>query len=247
MGCPIDPARRDFERAEGYLSEGDHKKALDHYSYVVNKFENSPYGPKSQYKIGLIYARHLKDVKGASAAYRTLYYLYPKSPEAVLGRRDMAELYSSNGDHGKAIEEYQKLIRINPPEERRYKYLIAMEYLMKGDFRQARSELKELADMIVNPNMAPRIAYEIAGTYYLEGKISEAIKRYDEVVERYPEHQTAVDALFDKARALEDSGHPEEALEILRGLKGRYPNEDVLATRIGQAEKMSREPSSRKR
>lgn len=232
QGCTFDRAQKAFERGEKRLSEGEYGKAIEEYSYVAADFQESPYAPKSLYKITFIYNHHLGDVKGAREAYSRLIVMFPDSPEALEARQDMAAMYSGAGEHRRAIEEYQRLMEDLPEARAKYQYMIAMEYVMMNEFRQARVELVELLDVINNPNLSPVIRYEIANTYYIGGNMDEAIKRYDEIIARFPEHKIIVEVRFAKARALNEEGRLSDALAILKSLDGQYPNAEALKKHI---------------
>lgn len=246
-GCAVDPAQREFERAERLLSEGSYREAIDQYSYVVSRFGGSAYAPRSQYKIGVIYDRNLSDEKKALNAYSALFFMYPASAEAALARHDVAKIYSRKGEYRKAVEEYQKLLEERPGEQEKVQYLIAMEYVKMNDFRQARIELTELLDKVSNPAVAPKILFQIANTYYIEGKMQKALSGYDEIISKYPETDAAIDARFGKAKALDEEGRLEEALSILRGLEGQYPNSEALNKSIELIEKRLKENQGQKK
>lgn len=232
QGCSLDRAHKAYESGERLLGDGDYTGAIAEYSSVVSGFPSSEWAPKSQYKIVFIFNHHIGDMNGAREAYARLLVLYPGSEEAFLGRQDMAQAWSRKGEHRKAIEEYQRIIMERPGTRRTFQYRIALEYVMMNEFRQARIELVELLDVITNPNLAPLIRYEIANTYYIEGSMDEAIKRYDEIIERYPGHSVAVEARLGKAKALDEAGRLNEALDILNGLVGEYPDKEAIETRI---------------
>ena len=55
---------------------------------------------------------------------------------------------------------------------------------------------------------------------------------YREVTARWPQSPYAVEAQFGLAGVLEERERLREALELLEGLRGRYPNPEALAQRI---------------
>lgn len=232
QGCSFDRAHKAYEKGERLLGDGDYSGAIAEYSSVVSGFPSSEWAPKSQYRIVFIFNHHIDDMNGAREAFARLLVLYPGSEEAFLGRQDMAQAWSRKGEHRKAIEEYQRLIMERPGTRRTFQYRIALEYVMMNEFRQARVELVDLLDAITNPALAPLVRYEIANTYYIEGNMNEAIKRYDEIMDTYPGHPVAVESRLGKAKALDEAGRLDEALDILTGLLGEYPNKEAIETRI---------------
>ena len=66
----------------------------------------------------------------------------------------------------------------------------------------------------------------------LEGDLDGAMAAYREVTARWPQSPYAVEAQFGLAGVLEERDRLREALEVLEGLQGSYPNPDALAQRI---------------
>lgn len=218
--CPYDPARRDFEEASNLMDRGALREAAGKYAFVVTKYPGSRFAPSSQLRIAQIY-RNLDEIDKAEYAYSALFFMYPESGEAIAGREELAALFSRKGEHMKAIEEFQKLFQASPEGRQRYQYLIAMEYIKKNDFVQARAELKELNDIVTNPGLSPRIRLHIAETYYLEGSYGQAITKYDDVIARFPENDAAVEAILAKARIFEEEGALRKAVEALEEAKAK--------------------------
>ncbi|MBI5886627.1 MAG: tetratricopeptide repeat protein [Deltaproteobacteria bacterium] len=225
--CTTDPGRAVFDKAETTFSNGDIETALSQYQYVVDKHPESSFAPKSQYRIAQIYNRYIGDKKRAMEAYSTLYFMYPNAPETIDAREDLAAIYAANGDHVLAIEQYQRFITDRPSEYTRIQYMIAMEYIMLNDFRQARVEFTELLNRASGERL-PEIQYQIANTYYIEGSLDDALAGYGKVIECYPQTSFAVDAKLGIAKSLSESGRLDEALALLKGLKDKYPNRAAI-------------------
>lgn len=236
-GCQSRAASSNFQEAEALLAEGKYMAAIAKYEYVAETWKSSPYAPKSKYRVAYTYNRHLGDEKRATDAYLALYFLYPGSREAVQAREDLAGIYSERGEHSKAIEEYQWVLEKRPAREQRYRHLIAMEYIKLGDTAQARIELKELLALPLGEELATETYFQIANTYYIEGDNKNAIKAYDELILKFPDHRLSLDARLNKARILEEEEELMDALLILRGLEERYPNRDVITNLIKHIEK----------
>lgn len=219
--CPVDPARRDFEEAESFLSQGALREAAQRYAFVVTRYPGSAYAPQSQLKIARIYSSRLQDYEKAEYAYSALFFMYPASAESLAGREELAALHSSKGEHMKAIEEYQRLFQALPGSRQKFQYLMAMEYIGMNDFVQARAELEELVKIAGNPGLSPRIRLHIAETYYLEGSYREALGRYDDVIRRFPENDAAVEAMLGKAAIFEEEGSFGKAVKILEEVRAK--------------------------
>ena len=231
-----------YDAAEKSLSEGGYREALEGYGRVIEEFPGSSFAAKSQYRIAGIYDRHLGGTDRALEAYSEVRYMYPDTPEARLASAAMAGIYSRGGDHRKAVEEYQLLLDGPAPERLAYRRLIAAEYVMMNDFRQARIEYEELAASEGLPaELVPEILYQIASTYYISGQAIEAARRFDEIIRKYPEADIVMEARLGKGNALAEAGRTGEALDILRSLEREYPNKEALKTRIEWLERTLKE------
>jgi TolA-binding protein len=248
-GCGEHPEVEIFNEAERLLSEGQYLAAIENYNRVFDSFPESPYAPRSQYKIGLIYSLYLSDFQKAMKAYSTLFYMYPVSPEVVLARMDRARVFTSLGDHWNAIEEYQWLMENGPADRRdRFQYNIAVEYLKMNDFGQARVELMELLSSMPSTPLAPECNYQLANIYYLEGYLEEAIEAYDEVISKFQGHWVSLEAKLGKATVLEEAGRLKEALRVLKELEDEYPNREAVKIRIASTEeRLKKGPRTRKK
>lgn len=246
-GCGPDRAKEHYQAATGLLGSGDYVGAVAEYSTVVAAYQSSPLAPVSQYRIAEIYNRHLSDRKRAMDAYSTLLYLFPDSPEARKAREDVAGIYSSSGEHLKAIEAYERLGEDYPGDASRLRYLVAMEYFRLNDFRQSRIELQGLLAKDLPRDLRIRVRYQLAYTHYIEGDTEGAIEGFDRLIDDFPDDPLAVDALMGKAKALEEGDRLTEALEVLDELLDVYPNREVVETRIEWVNKRLREgPGPRK-
>jgi TolA-binding protein len=231
-GCGPGPAAEHFGAAENLLGAGDYMGAVEKYSYVVSSFQSSEYAPKSQFRIAVTYDRHLSDSRRALDAYSTLLFLFPESPESARALEEVAGLYSKMGDHDRAAEEFLRLAAERPTDDARLSFKAALEFLEAGDYTRSRRRLTELVEKHPDSAEAPRARYRIAYIHYLEGDTARAVEEYDRLIEAAPLAPLAADAIMGKASALEDAGSLGEALELLEGLRGSYPNEEALEMRL---------------
>ncbi len=246
--CSKDGALIIFERAEKFLGNGNYVRALETYNHLADKHPESTYAPTSKYKIGLIHYIYMGDKQRALEAYFSLILMYPESKDIAFARKDMAEIYSNDGDHRRAIGEYQWFIENSTgPERDDFHYHIAMEYQKLSDFKQAIIELQDiLKDSPFTP-IAPKLYYQIATNQYLDGNLNEAIDTYDRLVSLYPENHLSLEARLGKAIAMEEQDRLIEAKEILRSLEATYPNKDVIKVRLSWINKRIKEGPSRRR
>ncbi|VAV84086.1 hypothetical protein MNBD_DELTA01-726 [hydrothermal vent metagenome] len=238
-GCSNEAEEKAFFRAERALGEGEHLEAIAFYRIFVEDFPESEFAPEAQYKIGVVYDSHLKNITKALDAYSMLLYLYPGSPEATLAREQRAKVYSSWGRHRESIAEYAWMLEYGSEERAGgYRYNIALEYIKMGDYGQARIELDELIKSAPPEKLLSNAYYQVATALQLGGNYSGAVEAYDLFIEKFPGHKLTSDALLHKATVLEQSGKLKEALALMKELRVRYPElSEALAIKIASAEK----------
>ncbi|MFZ3072550.1 MAG: tetratricopeptide repeat protein [Thermodesulfobacteriota bacterium] len=236
FGCGPKGEEKFFFEAEQALIAGNYDSAIEKFTDFVTHYPGSEFAAESQYRIGYIHSRHLRDAKSAMDAYAILFRLYPKSPQVAFAREDMAAIYSSSGEERKAIGEYARLMENGPSAKKDfYRYQIAMGYIRLNDFRQARIEFEEILKTISisSSPLKPQAKLQIANTHYLEGNMDEAVKAYDRVMSDYKGDSVYADeAKLAKASVLAETGMLKEALVLLIELKEEYPNKDVLGIKI---------------
>ncbi len=252
-GCASDEARSTYDEGSRLLSNGEYLSALAKFDTVARFHQDSPYAPKSQYMLASIYSRNLGEIEKAKDAYFALYYNYPESPEALNARKDLADIYSTSGEHERAVVEYQWVVDKSPEERYKYRYLIGMEYLKMNEIAQARVEFNDLLALGLEPEpdgtqpkaidseLLANIYFQIAGLHYLEGDNEAAIAAYDDFIERFAGHPLVLEAGLNKAKSLEASARLAEALSILKGIEKDYPNKDAITTYIRWIEKKIRQ------
>ena len=106
----------------------------------------------------------------------------------------------------------------------------------KMDYQQVREEYQELLTLFKDDELKEQIERRIAEVFMLEGgekqleetKVksyyAEAIRSYQEILEKYPNSPDNADVLYQLARAYEMDGHIEKELEMLEQLTSRHPN-----------------------
>ena len=167
--------------------------------------------------------------------YLSLERDYPGSPQAAEARRQVAELYKYRlGDQVQAISAYQQLIEAGEENADRLQYEVADSYFRLNNFEQARIEFENLLRSYPASSLAPEVQFRIAMIYSLEGSAENAMKAYSEVSTRWPKSSYAVEARFGLASVLEERERLRDALAILEGLQGAYPNQEALTQRIAR-------------
>lgn len=180
---------------------------------------------------------NLDRYQDALLVYLTIERDYAGSVEAREALRQAADLYKYRlNDQAKAITAYQRLIDDGGEEADRLQYELADGYFRLNNFEQARIEFEHLLSGHPRSQLAPEVQFRIAVTHALEGDTEKALAAYREVPVRWPQSPYALEARFGQATVLEERDRLQEALTILDGLRGSYPNQEALARRITNLE-----------
>jgi TolA-binding protein len=169
----------------------------------------------------------------ALLAYLSLERDYPATLQAGEARRQVAELYKHRlDDQSRAIAVFQRLLDDAGDDADRLHYEVADSYFRLNNFEQARIEFEALMRNFPASPLAPEVQYRIAVTYALDGEVENAMAAFRKVTARWPQNPYAVEAQFGLATVLEERERLREALTLLEGLEGVYPNQEALAQRI---------------
>ena len=208
----LPPAGRLYEEGEGLLLRGRYDAAREAFSKLVERHPESELVPVARFLIGESFYRAGEHAK-AIPEYEAFVTLYPGHAIADLGQYRLARshfdqmptLERDQAITGKALAEFQKLIRLYP--ESRY----APDAIVKIEACRLRLAQKELW---------------IADFYVRQGNVQAAMQRYDAVVKEYRRTAAAPQALFQKADALIRVGRTDEAAEVLRRLIEEFPTSE---------------------
>ena len=61
MACSLGVSDQQWKLADSYLQQGQHLRAIEEYSRIVNLEQKGPMAVKAQEQIALIYEQHIKD------------------------------------------------------------------------------------------------------------------------------------------------------------------------------------------
>jgi len=124
-------------------------------------------------------------------------------------------------------------------------YRVGEIYFALGDLEQARTEWDLLVKKDRKSRWAPLALYRVGSAYFVAGNCEKAMEIYQEVFTEYRENEMAPLAKFRTANCLEESHRQTEALRLYKELEGRYPNPDLLASKMKRLEEeiVNKKPS----
>jgi soluble lytic murein transglycosylase len=223
-----------------YRDAGDLDMALQWYRVFASEAEEYDARARAHYKIGLTHKERGENA-AAEASFAEAVNDFPRSRFArdALGEarplsRSFTDRYHqglvlyNSGEYRQAGEYFAYHLRHAEDETSKADaaYFLARCHQRQGHFRTAAETYREVIDAGVlgeNYDLAwQRLAYCLR----VMDRVEESLATYDEYVRRHPEREAAADALWEKARLLEEVQRWVEASDAFRELGGRYPGSE---------------------
>lgn len=231
----------DYAEAEVLLEQGRYEAAAESFHEFYENHPRFHLAAPALYQSGEVLNLYLQHYDEALVAYLQVQQDYPNTEQARKAMRQVAEIYKNQlRDYPKAIIAYQKLLDSGAEGADGLQYELADAYFRLENFEQARIEFESLLRHYPGSQLQSEVQYRIAVTWSLEGRLREAEGAFRQVVERWPTSPYAIEARFGLATTLEEREELREALKILEGLRGVYPNAEVLAKKIDQVKERMR-------
>jgi len=222
-----------YQKGLALRAAGDFAGAVEVLRDLHREYPRSSRAPEALLQTAELQHLALGRYQEALHDYLNLERDYAPSPQAAAARRQVAELYKYRlSDQARAITAYQRLLEEGDEHADRLQYELADSYFRLNNFEQARIEFDNLLLSYPTSLLAAEVQFRIAVTHALEGATDQAMTAYREVSTRWPHSPYAVEARFGLASVLEERERLSEAMTILEGLQGVYPNQKALGQRI---------------
>lgn len=243
FSCVRDEARSLFKKGEALRTSGAHVEAIETYRRLVLHHEQSELAPEALYRIGEVNYLFLHEFAEAVNAFNRLIASYPLSARCREAQKALADIYMHKlGNRKQAIVEYQKAILYygDSVEAEDFQYEIASAYFDLKNFHQQRLELKHILTIFPNTGRKGKIYFQIANSYYVEGRLDDAIKTFNGILKDFPDSPLAVESTFQLAACLEEKEELKKAISLLETIVGVHPNPKLVERRIERIKKRLR-------
>ncbi len=117
-------------------------------------------------------------------------------------------------------------------------YANAMRDKDGGNYDIAGQEYSDYVKFYGNSEMAPNAQYYIGEIYYTRKDYDNALKAFDAVLERYPDNNKTLDAMYMKGRTLFQMGERTKAANEFRAVYARSPRSELAAKAKAQLANM---------
>ncbi len=220
-------------KGQALVEAGNYEQAAEIFQLVYEKHPDSPMASAALLQAGEMFNLYLARYHEALIAYLLVEKDYPETAEAALARRQVARIYKQRlRDYDRAIIAYQKLLADGVTDEDLVQYEIADAYFRLNNFEQARIEFESLLKSYPQSPLVPEVSYRIAVAHSLEGSLDQAEQAYRGLIAAWPDGPYTLEGRFGLASVLEEQEQLGESLQILKKLKGLYPNPEVLDEKV---------------
>jgi len=226
-----------FEHAVKAFEQGEYQDAVEQFQAVQQGYPQFTRAPEALYTAAEILSLFLEKDQEALLSYLLLIRDYPQSDWATKARLQAALLYKNRlRDYSQALALLQKAVDAGIEAADRVQYEIADSYFLLNNFEQARIEFESLEKSFPDSPLLAEVRFRIGMTQAFEKSYKAAAESFRRVMTSWPESRYALEAQFQLAVVLVEQERLREALELLQGLRGRYPSTQALEQRINRVE-----------
>jgi TolA-binding protein len=192
-----------FLRKDG--APGTEEYALGHYNLAYVHFE------QKQYTEAIAWFRRFEPLAATDALRLSDAYLR------------IADAYYIGRDMARAIEWYDKAIRLNRSEVDYAMFQVAVCYGLQGSTQSKIESLKVLLEEHPGSSYAPDANYEIAEAYLNKGNPTEAEKWFDRLIMSYPNSLYMAKAKLNKGLIAYNANQDQKAIALFKEVAEGYP------------------------
>ncbi len=227
-----------YLRGECYYRKDQFSKAkndLDKF-FVTSSAQQSQYNLQAQYTLGYTnyklknYAMSVENFKKFTASANTA----DDKRQIDDANNRIADGYFIQKKFNDAIFYYNKVIASRGVDADYACYQKALSYGALGQYNDKISCLNNLLATYPNSSIAPSATFEIAGTYLLNDDDSNALRYYEQYLDKYPNSSYAKEALLKTGIIHYNASRETEALTVFDKILGKYPgtpeSRDALLT-----------------
>lgn len=208
-------AEKAWEKANELMNKKEYEEARTTFFEIKNRDLTKKYAPPAQLRIADSYIKEEEPDK-AVEEYRRFLDIYPEHQYAPYAQYKIGMIYFNQiegpergyGAASMALEEFEKLKQLYPRNP--YKDVIEVR-------------IEKCKDIIAD--------YEfIVGTfYYKNDSYDGAIKRFENLLQRFPKFKKEADVIYHLAMSYKKLGEKDMAAEYFKMLIEKYPNSSFIS------------------
>jgi tetratricopeptide (TPR) repeat protein len=247
--CSLNVAEKHWKQAEDFSRQGQHLRAIEEYTKVVNFGQRTPVAIRAQLEIARIYEQFVRNYPMAIRAYRDVYRRSEDLGVKIDARAAVARVYSDLMQNpAAAIEEYDALFKEGAAQEKDapdWWLAWAKALSESGRFEEAAGRYREFRTKFPGHKEGPRSLFEEGQSHLADRRPEKAIDVFREIISKFsgqPDYTSLVaESYYGLGNALESSDQLDAALEAYRQGLATYPNRKVVELKIERVEKRKKE------
>jgi tetratricopeptide (TPR) repeat protein len=208
-----------FELANIYYSQGHYELALKEYYNIINNIKDSSLTDMARYKIGL-YFYSKSDYSKAIEIFKNIIDIAHDKDAERLARYELGWCYYRMGREDLAIGIFDDYIIRYPEGDMTADviYWFAQYYYSKGSYGRVRISLKRISEGFPDSGLKDKVEYLLGWTLYREGKIPEALKKFEYLIISYPDTDAAERAVVSIGDVFMELGRNNDGIRVLNGV-----------------------------
>lgn len=249
LGCSLGVTEKHWRLAEQYASQGQHLRAIEEYTRVVNFGGRNTLAIRAQLQIAKTYENQLKDYTRAIRSYRDAQKRSDDRRIKMEAMRAVANIYAQRlGEPNTAAEEYRVLFEEyakSEPEGADVLIEWAKTLSDAGRFSETVVLLDRFLSLYPGHRESPRVLLDRGHALLADRRPDLAIGVFQGLIERFRDvkgyENLVSEAFYGLGSGFEANGDWTAALEAFRQALATYPNRRVIELKIDGLSKRKKE------
>ena len=222
-----------YQKAQCYAASGQYQKKISVLNDMIRLYPTSSHSANAKYQIGEAYMILNENTK-AIFYYTGVVKDYPNSAYAKEALAKTGLIYYKIGNDDKALEILNQVVRKYPGTEEAKSALANIRniYINRNQVDDFFAYTRDIPHGNISLSTKDSIAYQAAENVYLDGRFAEAVKSFQNYIEKYPQGMFLLPAHYHLANCLSEAGNRLKALEafdyVVQQPKSKY-TEKALA------------------
>ncbi|MDD5005979.1 MAG: tetratricopeptide repeat protein [Candidatus Omnitrophica bacterium] len=219
-----------YELGGIYQNRQEFDKAIDVYTRILKDYPYNSYNDYVWYQLSLVYLK-LGKTETAISSLREFNKKFTQSELLDEVNYYLGYAYFKNNEFKESCNQLQKFLDAFPdsPYRDRASYLLAVSFNNRGMFKEAIDNFeKVLKEFAQNKDLAEKSDYAVANALYQMGEEKQAISKFKQFTEEYPESSIAPNVIFWLGQYYYENSLFESARNSFETIIQKYPEYNNL-------------------
>ncbi len=253
-GCSSNRAKNRYILAEKLWNEGNYLASVREFEEVITKDPHGKLGLQALYRAATTQVYFLSQYDEGLRKLRAYTELTTDAETGWQAQKLIGEILFSKLEHyDAALQQYQKLIQMNPvaPEVPEFLYRQGKSHFFLSRFPQSIEVFKKIMAQYSGTEWAEKASYQIGMVHMTRAGRNEAaahdlyaqaLAAFRAFIKQYPKSPLISEARFGIASCYEEMDQLDPALELYQELRKDYPSPAVIEVKLAriQQRKMNR-------